>query len=475
NDGLSQTGDVVGTLHYMAPEALNGRPDKPSDVYSLGLTLYELLTLRPAFRQGSQAEIVQRIMQGQVAPPRSLNASVPRDLETIVLKAIAREPSHRYASAGELAEDLQRFLDDRPIRARRATAVERLWRWARRHRAVAALSATSLALLMLVAVTATWAFFQTRAALEGEQRQRQKVEATAQLASGTLDRIFAKFAPATTDIYDRDYANYDADLNDGDAELATETGEASLSPEASALLQELLVFYDELAAQHSEDPSLRLKAAETRQRVGDIHRQLGQYAEAAQAYGQAAANLESLGDDDSESPLALARVRNEMGRALHSLGMRREAREAHLQALDILATELRRRPDAEEVRLEIARIRLMLAERPRPNLLANGPAGVGMDSALDQGGPERSAGRTSLEPPLLGALPLGGDPRDRFHPLGGRRGDGPRGHGPPGDHGPPGGRDLDAPPDAEQQLHEAVAVLTEVDVQGASPELRQLL
>src|SRR5262249_9402242 len=95
-DNLTHTGDIVGTLRYMAPERFNGQGALRSDAYSLGLTLYELLTLRPAFDEADRNQMVKEVMHGEPAPPRKVNPSVPRDLETVVLKAIARDPAHRY-------------------------------------------------------------------------------------------------------------------------------------------------------------------------------------------------------------------------------------------------------------------------------------------------------------------------------------------------------------------------------------------
>ncbi|QEH37796.1 Serine/threonine-protein kinase PrkC [Aquisphaera giovannonii] len=136
---LTRTGDVVGTLRYMSPEqalARRGVVDQRTDVYALGLTLYEMLTLRPAFDGDSHHELLRQIAVDEPAPPRKIEPSVPRDLETIVLKAASKEPAGRYATAQEMADDLRRFLDDRPIRARRPTRPERCLRWARRHRQV---------------------------------------------------------------------------------------------------------------------------------------------------------------------------------------------------------------------------------------------------------------------------------------------------------------------------------------------------
>ncbi len=139
DEDLTLTGDILGTLRYMAPERFEGNADQRSDVYSLGLTLYELCTLRYAFDREDRADLVRQVTRETPAKPRSVNAEVPRDLETIVLKSIAREPSQRYASAAKMAEDLRLFLDDRPIRARRSSVIEHGWRWCRRNPYVAAM------------------------------------------------------------------------------------------------------------------------------------------------------------------------------------------------------------------------------------------------------------------------------------------------------------------------------------------------
>src|SRR5438034_5639577 len=139
SDELTQTGDLVGTLRYMAPERFGGWSDPRSDVYGLGVTLYELLTLRPAFADASRARLIERITSEDPLRPRTVDRSIPRDLETIVLKAIDKEPGRRYQTAAELAKDLQRFVDDRPILARRISRTERTWRWCKRNPVVAAL------------------------------------------------------------------------------------------------------------------------------------------------------------------------------------------------------------------------------------------------------------------------------------------------------------------------------------------------
>jgi serine/threonine protein kinase/WD40 repeat protein len=147
-EDLTQTGDLVGTLRYMAPERFNGESDPRSDVYSLGLTLYELLTLRSAFEESDRSRLIKRIVHEGPLRPRKHDPQIARDLETIVLKAIAKDPRQRYQAAEEMAEDLRRFLADRPIQARRSAAWEHAWRWCRRNRLLATLSAAVFVLVV---------------------------------------------------------------------------------------------------------------------------------------------------------------------------------------------------------------------------------------------------------------------------------------------------------------------------------------
>jgi serine/threonine protein kinase/Flp pilus assembly protein TadD len=167
NPGLTLTGDVVGTLRYMSPEqALAKRVviDGRTDIYSLGVTLYELLTLRPAIDGPDRAEILRKIAQDEPAPPRKLNPAIPRDLETILLKAMAKEPSGRYGTARELADELRRLLDDKPIRARRPSLLDRAAKWARRHHAVVATGVVGLLVVAAILAGGTGWIVRDRAA-----------------------------------------------------------------------------------------------------------------------------------------------------------------------------------------------------------------------------------------------------------------------------------------------------------------------
>ncbi len=151
-DALTQTGDILGTLRYMAPERFSGTADARADVYALGLTLYELLTLEPAFAAADRLRLIEQIKSVDPVRPRLLDRRLPRDLETVILKAIDTDAKRRYPTADALAEDLRRFQDDEPILARRATALERTARWARRNPGVAVLGGVLTAVLVLATV-----------------------------------------------------------------------------------------------------------------------------------------------------------------------------------------------------------------------------------------------------------------------------------------------------------------------------------
>jgi hypothetical protein len=157
---MTMTGDMMGTLRYMSPEqALAKRVvvDHRTDVYSLGATLYELLTLEPAFSGRDRQELLRQIAFEEPRPLRRINRAIPVDLETVAQKAMEKNPAERYASAKELADDLKRFLADEPIRARPVGKVRRLRKWGRRHPAVVAAAAASLlATVMVLAGTIGW-------------------------------------------------------------------------------------------------------------------------------------------------------------------------------------------------------------------------------------------------------------------------------------------------------------------------------
>jgi serine/threonine protein kinase/tetratricopeptide (TPR) repeat protein len=203
---LTMSGDLVGTLRYMSPEqALAKRVvvDHRTDVYSLGATLYELLTLEPAFAGNDRQELLRQIAFEEPRPARRINRSIPAELETIVQKAMEKNPADRYATAKELADDLRQFLDDRPIRARRIGTVRRLRKWGRRHPAVIAAAAAAMTMAVAVlsgsvgwvandrATRAEWTADAIRTALADsaqwqERRQVPDALAAAQRAKAAL-------------------------------------------------------------------------------------------------------------------------------------------------------------------------------------------------------------------------------------------------------------------------------------------------
>jgi WD40 repeat protein len=196
--GLTMTGDLLGTIRYMSPEqtlAQRVAVDARTDVYSLGVTLYELLTLEPAYNGRSREEVLRQIAFEEPRPLRRLNKSVPAELETIVLKAMAKVPQERYATAQELADDLKRFLEDKPIRAKRPSLRQRVVKWARRHKTVVRAAVVMLVLAAAGLAVSTALIWEKNKELEQSlQRERQNAYyqrialAEREWAANNLDR-----------------------------------------------------------------------------------------------------------------------------------------------------------------------------------------------------------------------------------------------------------------------------------------------
>jgi eukaryotic-like serine/threonine-protein kinase len=201
---LTRTGAVVGTLRYMAPERFGGECDPRADVYGLGCTLYELLALRPAFDSTSVAEIMREVVEREPPPLHSLNRSVPRDLETIIRKAMDRDRERRYQSAQDLADDLRRFLGGLPTRARPPGPVEHLARWARRHTALAAALAV-IVLLVLAGLAglglATAVFYNQAEAQRKLAGEKEAESAKAREANEAASQALHKAETTLTDLY----------------------------------------------------------------------------------------------------------------------------------------------------------------------------------------------------------------------------------------------------------------------------------
>jgi len=331
---VTATGGLVGTLRYMAPEQFHGKSDARSDIYSLGLTLYELLTLEPAFAESQHGPLIRQKATTPVPSPRLVNAAIPRDLETIVLKACAQERTHRYQTVAELSEDLRRFVEDRPIRARRALPVERLWRWSRRNPLVAGLSGIAVLLLAVVAVVFAVGNQRTNRALrravgatQVAHAERKRAEDTLQLAVRALDEIMKNLSergiPQTLQI--------GIDGNESPLQNVVVT-------EADAvLLQSLLHFFDEFASENRAN--LNAQTAAALQRIGAIQQRLGKLSEAETAFQQSVEIYKKLivetpGDVNLVTDLATAW--NRIGTIRSQRGMISGAFAAHVAAMNLL-------------------------------------------------------------------------------------------------------------------------------------------
>lgn len=243
--GLTQSGDLLGTLRYMSPEQAGGQRvllDHRTDIYSLGATLYELLTLRPPFDGPDRQTLLQQILNEEPRPLRTLNKAIPRDLETIVLKAMAKVPGERYASGQELVEDLSRYLEYQPIRARRATLSQRVRKWTRRHPSFVAAAGI---LCLVTTVGSLVGMDLIRRAYERERLRTQEAEDRFLLARNWVDTMFQV----------------------SEEELA---GQPHLEGVRRRLLEQALVYYQKLIDQRSSDPKHQESLARNHARVQEI-------------------------------------------------------------------------------------------------------------------------------------------------------------------------------------------------------------
>jgi tetratricopeptide (TPR) repeat protein len=393
HEGLTMSGDLVGTLQYMAPEQLHGRYDARTDVYGLGLTLYELLTLRPAFADGDRGGLVRKIEQGNPTPPGQVRPGIPHDLETVVLKAIQHDPRHRYQTAAELAEDLQRYLEDRPIRARRATASEQLWRWCRRNRAVAGLAAVAMLAVLVAAVVGWTGYVSTRRALAEAQREAERAGGNLELALQAFEDIFDQIAGA-----DR----IGLLVDDSGEEAAYEWySQATVSGKDAALLERLLEFYDRFAAQNAGSADLRQDTAKAYRRVGFLLLQLRRVEDARRAYDRALELQQQIGADTEAHRVAIAAIRNDLGRVAMESDDPAAARGAFRTALELLESSASRGARFEQARalehlglLSFSRRRLPF-DRERGSRAALPADRPGADDP-DRGAPPWSEGLRSL-------------------------------------------------------------------------------
>ncbi|MFO0849171.1 MAG: serine/threonine-protein kinase, partial [Gemmataceae bacterium] len=251
--GLTRTGDVFGTLRYSSPEQASGRRvlvDHRTDVYSLGATLYELLTLEPIFPGEDRHTLLKQILSDDPRPPRQIDRGIPPELETIILKATAKAPEDRYATAGEFAADLRRFLDELPILARRPSAWDHARKWLRRHPAYVG-AAVVVLLLGVVGLAVSTALVarekdRTEQALHNERDRAQEAEQRFQLARRSADEMIRI-----------------ADEEQADGPM----GQESLR---RRLLEAALTYYQEFIELRRDDPSAQAELELTRKKAEDL-------------------------------------------------------------------------------------------------------------------------------------------------------------------------------------------------------------
>jgi len=366
--GVSRTGDILGTPSYMAPEQAGGKPEDigpAADTYALGAILYELLTGRPPFRAATPLDTVLQVVTEDPVPPTRLQSKVPRDLETICLKCLAKEPHRRYASAAALADDLQRFAAGEPIAARPASALERAWKWARRRPALAALagvsSAAALALVLMgVGYNAELRSERDRAEA-GEalaQEQKGQAEASARQARAALATAEANFQKAEANFKLARHV-----VDDGITRLS-EDEDLTLEDLRHEMLDSARRFYEKFLEERGDDPALRAAQGSAYRRLAMIKSELGaRESEGLALHQKALAIFEQL---VREHPDNLAYRRElglgyfHLGRAYRDTKKLKEAEQMLQKAETIQQELLAKEPGAAVDKRQLARTYLNL-------------------------------------------------------------------------------------------------------------------
>jgi serine/threonine-protein kinase len=351
-DGQTRTGELLGTPSYMAPEQAAARHQEigpAADIYALGAILYEMLTGRPPFKGLSALDTVMQVQTAEPVSPSRLQMKIPRDLETICLKCLSKEPYQRYLTAAALAEDLERFLHGETIQARPVGRAERAWRWCRRNPVVASLAAALLLALLGGLVGMTFLYFQAQASAtlalqERDEARRQRARADA--------HYFQAQASATLALQERDEARRQRARADSHLVLAREAldkavnkvadnsklREADFTPLRKELLTTALPFYEQLASLVSDEPDLEVERAQTIYRMAILKRELGDFPAALQNVDAALAILTKQAashPDKSKYRYELSQCLASRGTLLEALGQRKEAATVYRQAAEM--------------------------------------------------------------------------------------------------------------------------------------------
>jgi tetratricopeptide (TPR) repeat protein len=325
---LTQTGAILGTPGYLAPEQATGKPGAvtvATDVYGLGAILYELLTGEAPFSGPTPLDALRRVLEEPPVIPRSLNSSCPIDLQTICLKCLEKEPARRYPSAQELADDLGRFLEGRPIQARPVGPVARLWRWACRQPVVAGLTFSLFVSLVAGLGLVTWFWRQSQHSYEqSEERGRKVMELLAQTAKQeheakqlavTAQLNFEQSETRGRKILEQEHeakqlaAEADASFHlahDVVGDFCFRLSEAmeeipGLQPRGKELLEKALGYYQQFQEKRGNDPRLRRELADVQLRIARLYWSLGQRKESIAAYEQALAFYRELHEKEPDN------------------------------------------------------------------------------------------------------------------------------------------------------------------------------
>ena len=336
---LTHSGDVLGTPSYMAPEQAAGKSAPVTaavDVYGLGAILYEALTGRPPFAAATVDATLGLLRQDEPVPPRRFEPTVPRDLETICLKCLRKEPGRRYASARDLAQDLRRFAAGGHIRARPVGTTERVMVWCRRRPGFAGLLAAFVLVFVAGSALVLWQWGQARQSAARAERNAAAFE---------RERDTARQEKARAERHLQMVRDRVDQLKQLGNDLLQQAGSYRTG---QAVLKEALAFYKKLLPEEGSDPLLRRQAALLFDKVALIHHTLGQAGEAAEAWGRRASLLSSLLEaepDDIDLRSALSHSHRWRGNALRDLGQTREAQEAYDEAARLQERLLHDHPD----------------------------------------------------------------------------------------------------------------------------------
>ncbi len=282
--GVTVSGDLLGTARYMAPENTTGQStvvDQRADIYSLGVTLYELLTLQPAFPGDNRERLLADIATEDPVPPRRLDRSIPPELETIVLKSISKQPSERYGTAQELADDLRAFLDDLPIKAKPPSLAQRLAKWSRRHKPLVRSAAVILVLTTIGLAVSN--------VLIAQQKKEAQTAAANEAAQAEEARKQRDEAQRQKQLADENYRR----ARDAVDQYLTAVSEnqlldaPSLQPLRKDLLELALKYYQQFISERKDDPILRYDLAKAHWRIGRITQHIGSVEEALASYRHA--------------------------------------------------------------------------------------------------------------------------------------------------------------------------------------------